>query len=64
MDDQRPTNLFREVHRQVKELRDRIREEQEGDMERREAKLKEEAKRQGGLSVSNPKSPTVFPPVL
>jgi hypothetical protein len=47
MDNQPPTNLFREVHRQVKERRDRIREEQESDTERREAKAKEEAERQG-----------------
>ena len=47
MDKQPSPNLFREVHRLVQERRDRIREERESDMERREAKAKEEAERQG-----------------
>jgi len=47
MDKQPSPNLFREVHRQVQERRDRIREEQQGDTQRREAKAKEEAKWEG-----------------
>jgi hypothetical protein len=47
MDKEPSPNLFREVHRQVQERRDRIREKQEADNQRREAKTKEEAQREG-----------------
>ena len=44
MDKQPSPNLFREVHRLVQQRRDRIREERESDIQRQEAKAKEEAK--------------------
>jgi hypothetical protein len=47
MDKQPSPNLFREVHRLVQERRERIREEQESDIQRQEARAKEEAKREG-----------------
>jgi len=50
MDKQPPPNLFREVHKQVRELRDRIREKREGDIQRqeaKEAKFKEQLRREG-----------------
>jgi hypothetical protein len=47
MDKQPSPNLFREVHRQVEERLDRIRKEREGDIQRQEAKAKEEARREG-----------------
>jgi hypothetical protein len=47
MEKQPSTNLFREVHRQVQERRDRIREERENDLQEQEAKATEEAKREG-----------------
>jgi hypothetical protein len=47
MEKEKSENQFQRVHREVQERRDRMREEQEGDIQRREARIKEEARREG-----------------